>query len=200
MHLNRRSTITAIVCVVGLAFVAIIISHEISELSRNTPSQNRGVNETLNETSNSCQVCIDRYSETEKDYPIFSVANIWRLVCQTASLKAVYQLLLVFCKSSNSYILTTIYDFYIVSVISTATILSIVLLRILGPTLDRYSPILAIYSFLTWRPILIAILTTVSYKIYTASPDAFSALALPSWLLAFLILATFKFLDRKSVV
>lgn len=183
MRFRGRPIIAAILCVVGLTVGALIISHEISN---NVYFQNGGVNET----SNACQLCIN----TEKNYPTFSVANIWRLARQTRFSQVVHRLSLVFLKSCNLYVLTTIYDFYILSIISTIAILGIFLLQILRPALDRYSPIPVIYSFLTWRPVLVTILSTLSYKIYTVNSNVLSAVALQPWLFTFLILAIFKFL------
>jgi cellulose synthase/poly-beta-1,6-N-acetylglucosamine synthase-like glycosyltransferase len=68
------------------------------------------------------------------------------------------------------------------------------MLQIYGPALQIYTPIPVIYSFLTWKPVLITILSATGYKyLETWYPNLY-ALAYQPWLLAFLTLSTFKFL------
>lgn len=94
----------------------------------------------------------------------------------------------------HNQVLTTIYNLRRLIVISTGIAFSTSLLQLYGQVLKIYTPIPVIYSFLTWRPVLITILSAIVYKYLEIWYPKFYALAYRPWLLAFLILSTFKFL------
>lgn len=184
-NLGHRSSINALLCTVGLALIAVIISHE---MLANIYSQNRGTRDSFNPS----QQCISSISV--RGHRIFSITSIWCLGRQTTLSQFVHPVAEIMLKGRNTSILTTLYNTYISLLISSGTILTIILLRIISPILRQHSPIPIIYSFLTWRPTLVVTFSILSYKIFQSNSDILSALTLQPWLSAFLFLVTFKFL------
>lgn len=181
----RRGAITAILCAIGLVLVVVIVLHEISDYIY---APNGDIRETLY-TALECRV-----SASTKGHQAKPVAYLWCSVRYGPFSKFIHRFMLVLLRNCDNYVLNSVYNSYLTTILITGLVLCTILMQIITPILSQLTPLLAIYSILTWTPIYIAILPFIGYKSAKSTSAIINTLILQPWLLAFVSLAVFKFL------
>ena len=183
--LGFKSAAIALLCVVGVGWVSVILCHEFSVIFNSQILENSDI-------LNSTKTCIESTAITS--YRSITVENVWCLVRQTAASDFVHHMIGDVLKRCDKNTLTAFYNYYLLGIFATGTLLSIILLQSIDPFIKQLAPLFIVYSFLTWQPVLIIILSLLCCKVLKAGSGVLPILISQPWLLAFLALAAFKFL------